>query len=114
MARLLFYAILLVPIVLTSTYNKPYYIKPRKALIFQWFLCFFYKHHLRLRYCPAAKQPRKQLLIIYLPEQVNRYIPPGGLVAALRGDYNDHWMAKSIDDSIDFAAKRQVWQRMIL
>ena len=29
-------------------------------------------------------------------------------------DYNDHLMAKSIGDSIDFAAKRQVWQRMIL
>ena len=28
--------------------------------------------------------------------------------------YNDHRMAKSIEDSIDFAAKRQVWQRMIL
>jgi hypothetical protein len=27
--------------------------------------------------------------------------------------YNDHRMAKSIGDSIDFAAKRQVWQRMI-
>ena len=26
---------------------------------------------------------------------------------------NDHRMAKSIEDSIDFAAKRQVWQRMI-
>ena len=31
-----------------------------------------------------------------------------------KGNYNDRWMAKSIDDSIDFAAKRQVWQRMIL
>ena len=30
------------------------------------------------------------------------------------GGDNDHRMAKSIDDSIDFAAKRQVWQRMIL
>ena len=29
-------------------------------------------------------------------------------------DYNDHRMAKSIEYSIDFAAKRQVWQRMIL
>jgi hypothetical protein len=29
-------------------------------------------------------------------------------------DYNDHRMAKSIENSIDFAAKRQVWQRMIL
>ena len=28
--------------------------------------------------------------------------------------YNDHRMAKSIEASIDFAAKRQVWQRMIL
>jgi hypothetical protein len=28
--------------------------------------------------------------------------------------YNDHRTAKSIKDSIDFAAKRQVWQRMIL
>ena len=28
--------------------------------------------------------------------------------------YNDHRMAKSIENSIDFAAKRQVWQRMIL
>jgi len=28
--------------------------------------------------------------------------------------YNDHRIAKSIEDSIDFAAKRQVWQRMIL
>jgi hypothetical protein len=28
--------------------------------------------------------------------------------------YNEHQMAKSIEDSIDFAAKRQVWQRMIL
>ncbi|MBQ7473429.1 MAG: hypothetical protein IJS79_03665 [Oscillospiraceae bacterium] len=28
--------------------------------------------------------------------------------------YNDHRMAKSIEDSIDFAAKRNVWQRMIL
>jgi len=27
--------------------------------------------------------------------------------------YNDHRMAKSIEGSIDFAAKRQVWQRMI-
>jgi len=27
--------------------------------------------------------------------------------------YNDHRMAKSIENSIDFAAKRQVWQRMI-
>jgi hypothetical protein len=27
---------------------------------------------------------------------------------------NDHRMAKSIELSIDFAAKRQVWQRMIL
>ena len=25
-------------------------------------------------------------------------------------DYNDHRMAKSIEKSIDFAAKRQVWQ----
>ena len=32
----------------------------------------------------------------------------------IRIAYNDHRMAKSIDDSIDFAAKRQVWQRMIL
>ena len=30
------------------------------------------------------------------------------------GADNDHRMAKSIEDSIDFAAKRQVWQRMIL
>ena len=29
-------------------------------------------------------------------------------------DYNDYRMAKSIEDSIDFAAKQQVWQRMIL
>ena len=28
--------------------------------------------------------------------------------------YNDHRMAKSLENSIDFAAKRQVWQRMIL
>ena len=28
--------------------------------------------------------------------------------------YNDHRMAKSIENTIDFAAKRQVWQRMIL
>ena len=28
--------------------------------------------------------------------------------------YNDYRMAKSIEESIDFAAKRQVWQRMIL
>ncbi|MBQ5976658.1 MAG: hypothetical protein IJL51_00810 [Oscillospiraceae bacterium] len=28
--------------------------------------------------------------------------------------YNDHRMAKSIEDSIDFAAKLIVWQRMIL
>ena len=28
--------------------------------------------------------------------------------------YNEHRMAKSIEDSIDFAAKRQIWQRMIL
>ena len=28
--------------------------------------------------------------------------------------HNDHRMAKSIENSIDFAAKRQVWQRMIL
>ena len=28
--------------------------------------------------------------------------------------YNDHRLAKSIENSIDFAAKRQVWQRMIL
>jgi hypothetical protein len=28
--------------------------------------------------------------------------------------YNEHQMAKSIEDSIDFAAKRQAWQRMIL
>ncbi len=27
---------------------------------------------------------------------------------------NDHRMAKSIENSIGFAAKRQVWQRMIL
>ena len=27
--------------------------------------------------------------------------------------YNDYRMAKSIEDSIDFAAKRHVWQRMI-
>jgi len=27
--------------------------------------------------------------------------------------YNDHRIAKSIKDSIDFAAKRQVWRRMI-
>ena len=32
---------------------------------------------------------------------------------AVRG-YNDHRMAKSIGNPIDFAAKRQVWQRMIL
>ena len=32
---------------------------------------------------------------------------------AKRADvYNDHRMAKSIEGSIDFAAKRQVWQRM--
>ena len=41
-----------------------------------------------------------------------------GLVWTLAGavilGYNDHRMAKSIEDSIDFAAKRQVWQRMIL
>ena len=29
-------------------------------------------------------------------------------------NYNDYRMAKSIEDSIDFAAKQQVWQRMIL
>ena len=28
--------------------------------------------------------------------------------------YNEHRMAKLIEESIDFAAKRQVWQRMIL
>ena len=28
--------------------------------------------------------------------------------------YNDHRKAKSIDGTIDFAAKRQVWQRTIL
>ena len=28
-------------------------------------------------------------------------------------NYNDHRKAKSIKDSIDFAAKRQVWRRMI-
>ena len=37
----------------------------------------------------------------------------GGTYTA-EGDDNDHRMAKSIEDSIDFAAKRQVWQRMIL
>jgi hypothetical protein len=30
-----------------------------------------------------------------------------------RTRYNDHRRAKSIIDSIDFAARRQVWQRMI-
>ena len=30
------------------------------------------------------------------------------------GSDNDHRMAKSIENTIDFAAKRQVWQRMIL
>ena len=30
-----------------------------------------------------------------------------------QGSYNDYRIAKSIKDSIDFAAKRQVWQRMI-
>ena len=33
---------------------------------------------------------------------------------ALWYNHNDHRMAKSIEDSIDFAAKQQVWQRMIL
>jgi hypothetical protein len=28
-------------------------------------------------------------------------------------NYNDHRIAKSIENSIDFAAKRQVWRRMI-
>jgi len=28
--------------------------------------------------------------------------------------YNDHRIAKTIEDSIVFAAKQQVWQRMIL
>ena len=49
-------------------------------------------------------------------------LPEGGSTQDFRdpkiwrdGDsYNDHRMAKSIENSIDFAAKRQVWQRMIL
>ena len=35
-------------------------------------------------------------------------------ISVVRYSNNDHRMAKSIEDSIDFAAKRQVWQRMIL
>jgi metal-dependent hydrolase (beta-lactamase superfamily II) len=31
----------------------------------------------------------------------------------LSHNHNDHRMGKSIDNSIDFAAKRQVWQRTI-
>jgi hypothetical protein len=31
-----------------------------------------------------------------------------------RTGHNDHHLVKSVKDSIDFAAKRQVWQRMIL
>ena len=34
-------------------------------------------------------------------------------VRMLRHYDNDYRIAKSIEDSIDFAAKRQVWQRMI-
>ena len=52
-------------------------------------------------------------------EQGQPRFPPGLILAHknlsfLKGFYNDHRMAKSIEDSIDFAAKRQVWQRMIL
>ncbi len=42
---------------------------------------------------------------------INREIP--GVLALFYTD-NDHRMAKSIDASIDFAANRYVWQRMIL
>jgi len=38
---------------------------------------------------------------------------PAQVVKPRKRWYNDHQMAKSIENSIDFAAKRQVWQRMI-
>ena len=34
-------------------------------------------------------------------------------LSADQGGYNDHRIAKSIEDSIDFVTKRQVWRRMI-
>jgi len=40
--------------------------------------------------------------------------PAAREIFATLGDYNDYRMAKSIESSIDFAAKRLVWQRMIL
>ena len=36
------------------------------------------------------------------------------LYSSSGGLYNDHRLSKSIENSIDFTAKRQVWQRMIL
>ena len=52
---------------------------------------------------------------------VRVYAKPGALRCfpaaerlRLTAPHNDHRMAKSIENSIDFAAKRLVWQRMIL
>ena len=56
-------------------------------------------------------------------EAFERAIPSNAIYESRQGQnyqlllplaYNDHRMAKSIENSIDFAAKRQVWQRMIL
>ena len=49
---------------------------------------------------------RPMLIAMNLWRNISYFSPPYS--------NNDHRMAKSIAVSIDFAAKRQVWQRMIL
>jgi len=44
---------------------------------------------------------------------MDSFSPPAGIADSPHLCYNDHRLAKSIEASIDFAAKRQVWQRMI-
>ena len=53
---------------------------------------------------PASPKSEKNEVLLSTPKP---YSCP-------KNDHNDHRKAKSIEDSMDFATKRQVWLRMIL
>ena len=58
----------------------------------------------------------REMSVVYPPEHIAGHTLHGGEGQRHyhhHADDNDHRMAKSIENSIDFAAKRQDWQRMI-
>ena len=63
-------------------------------------------------YFPVHSRPRLSHILQFFKGFFGLFVKEGFDGRAI-GDYNEHRIAKSIKYSIDFAAKRSAWQRMI-